>query len=161
MITLRDAAPGDMAQILAMNDAVVDVTSPMDADRLRHLMDISSHAVVAETGGRAIAFVIAMQASDPHENENFAWFSARLRNFVYIDRIVIAEDGRGAGLGRALYAHVVEAARQDGCLVMAAEIDLMPPNRQSLGFHEKVGFAELGQRIYESGKTVSMQVKGL
>lgn len=161
MITLRDATLTDTTTIVALNDAVVEVTSPMDADRFKVLFDISSHCVVAEQDGDVIGFVLAMQTGDAYENANFDWFSQRLNNFVYIDRIAIAEAGRGHGLGGKLYAHVVDAARKAGCLVMCAEMDLVPPNEQSLKFHKKSGFVKLGEREYESGKIVSMQIVGL
>jgi predicted GNAT superfamily acetyltransferase len=60
-----------------------------------------------------------------------------------------------------MYQHVAEAAQKDGCLVMSAELDLEPPNEPSLRFHEKQGFVRLGVRALESGKLVSMQIKGL
>lgn len=161
MITLRDAAPDDTAAIVAMNAAVVDVTSPMDAERLAHLREIAAYALVAEKAGGIVGFILAIECGAPYENANFEWFSQRLRNFVYVDRIVIAAEGQGAGLGRQFYAQVANAAVARGCLLMAAEMDLEPANAQSLSFHEKLGFAELGQRRYESGKVVSMQVRGL
>ncbi|MFD0857921.1 GNAT family N-acetyltransferase [Roseovarius aquimarinus] len=159
-ITLREATGADAAAIVAMNAAVVDVTSEMDVSRLAHLLEICTHAIVAEKAGDAIGFVLAMEQGAPYENANFAWFSERLNNFVYIDRIVIAPEGRGAGLGRALYAHVETLARRNGRLVMAAEMDIDPPNTPSMKFHEAAGFVELGQRRYDSGKVVSMQIKG-
>lgn len=161
MIELRDATPDDTNAIVALNEDVVAVTSPMDADRFRQLLDLSAHCVVAEQDGTVIGFVLAMQQGAPYVNGNFGWFSDRLNRFVYIDRIVISKAGRGHGLGGRLYDHVAAAARDAGCLVMAAEMDLDPPNEQSLKFHEKAGFVKLGTRQLDSGKTVSMQIRGL
>lgn len=161
MITLRDATLADTPKIVALNDAVVEVTSPMGADRFEALFNLSSHCTVAEKDGVVIGFVLAMQSGDAYENANFDWFSQRLNNFVYIDRIVIAKAGRGHGLGCRLYAHVAEAARKNGCLVMCAEMDLEPPNEHSLKFHKNAEFVKLGEREYDTGKVVSMQLKGL
>lgn len=161
MITLRDATLQDASTIVELNDAVVEVTSPMDTERFKLLLDLSSHCVVAEQDGDVIGFVLAMQSGDAYENANFEWFTQRLNNFVYVDRIVIADAGRGRGLGGKLYKHVADAARKTGCLVMSAEMDLVPPNEHSLQFHKKSGFVKLGEREYESGKIVSMQIVGL
>lgn len=161
MITLRAPVPEDTPTIVALNEAVVAVTSPMDAARFLYLLEVSDFCIVAEEDGAVIGFVIAMQNGAAYENANFEWFSERLNRFVYIDRIVIGENGRGKGLGKQLYAHVAAAAKADGRLVMAAEMDLVPPNEGSLGFHRKNGFFGLGERTYDTGKVVSMQIKGL
>ena len=159
--TLRDATPADAAAIVTLNEEVVAVTSPMDAGRLEELRRLASDCVVAEEAGAVIGFVLAMRQGAAYDNGNFDWFSGRLDKFVYIDRIAISAAGRGKGIGGRLYARVAEAARRDGCLVMCAEMDLVPPNTRSLGFHASQGFEEIGTRELESGKTVSMQAKRL
>lgn len=160
-ITLRPATPEDIATLVALNDAVVAVTSPMDADQMRALMQIAAHCVVAEHHNQIAGFVLAMQMKAPYANGNFSWFGARLNNFIYVDRIVIADEGRGQGLGKRLYDHIATQARAAGNLVMAAEMDLDPPNHGSLKFYAQAGFFRLGTRALDSGKVVSMQVKGL
>lgn len=161
MITFRDATEEDAQAICALNDAVVAVTSPMDTDRFKYLLDLSNPCIAAEKAGEVIGFVLAMQIGAGYENDNFNWFAARLNNFVYIDRIVIGAAGQRQGLGVKLYDAVAEAARAQGCLVMCAEMDLDPPNEESLAFHAKSGFVPLGTRAYDTGKVVSMQIKGL
>ena len=161
MIKFRAPVPEDTATIVALNEAVVDVTSPMDGARFQHLLELSDFCIVAEEGGKVIGFVIAMQDGAAYENANFEWFSERLKKFVYIDRVVIGEGGRGKGLGKQLYDQVSGAAKKGGRLVMAAEMDFVPPNVGSLAFHKKSGFFALGARTYDTGKVVSMQIKGL
>jgi len=155
---IQPATLNNTNDILALNDRFVAVTSPMDAAQFQHLLEISSLCIVAENDGEILGFVLAMTKQDTYENGNFQWFKDRLNNFVYIDRIVVAADGRGAGVGSQLYEHITEWARQRDLLLIAAEMDLVPPNEASLKFHQKKGFVALGQRILESGKTVSMQV---
>ena len=161
MIRLRDATLADTATIVALNRDVVAVTSPMDDARFHHLFELSDYCIVAEKEGQVLGFVLAMTAGAAYENANFDWFGQRLDKFVYIDRIVISKDGRGHGIGGKLYGHVAEAAKATGCTVMAAEMDLEPPNVGSLNFHEKTGFVKLGSRALDSGKIVSMQALDL
>ncbi|SLN62036.1 Acetyltransferase (GNAT) family protein [Roseovarius albus] len=161
MIQLRDARLEDTATIVALNEAVVAVTSPMDDARFHHLFELCDYCVVAEKDGAVIGFVMAMKKGAPYDNGNFNWFDQRLDHFLYIDRIVISEAGRGHGVGGLLYTHVAEAAKATGSYVMAAEMDLEPPNVGSLKFHERYGFVKLGARDLESGKVVSMQVVNL
>jgi len=80
---------------------------------------------------------------------------------MYIDRIVVSEAGRGHGLGTRSYDHVAEVAPKNGRLVIAAELDLVPPNEGSLNFHKKSGFVTRGTRELEGSNVVSMQVRRL
>ena len=158
---LRNVRPDDTAAIVALNSAVVAVTSPMDAARFCALLDVSAFCTVVESAGAVIGFILAMQHGAAYDNANFQWFSARLNHFAYIDRVVIGQAARGLGLGRRLYDHLAQAAQQQGSLVMAAEMDLVPANPGSIAFHARYGFVELGQRTLDSGKIVSMQIRGI
>lgn len=160
-LSLRLATLEDIPAIVALNAAVVEVTAPMDAARCAELLEACSRCYIAERGDTRLGFALIMYADAPYTNDNFAWFSARLKDFAYVDRIVVDAAARGLGLGAKLYTQVAQDARAAGCLTLAAEIDSDPPNTGSLAFHAAQGFAELGTRRYESGKTVSMQVKGL
>ena len=159
MITLRGVMPKDYAAIVELNDDVVALTSPMDIDRLTHLIKIGADCVVTEKDKAVIGFILVMEQECLYENGNFNWFKQRLDRFIYIDRIVISKAGRGQGLGGKLYAHIVDLAHERNCLTIAAEMNLIPPNEHSLGFHKKQGFVELGTRALDHEKIVSMQIK--
>jgi predicted GNAT superfamily acetyltransferase len=147
--------------MVALNAAVEAVTSPMDNARCDTLLALSTWCTVAERDGLVVGFILAMQHGAAYDNGNFRWFADRLNRFVYIDRIVIGAGARGLGLGRALYDDLSGAARRQGNLLLAAEMDLVPANPGSIAFHRAYGFVELGQRRLDSGKIVSMQVKGI
>ncbi|MBQ4467048.1 MAG: GNAT family N-acetyltransferase [Firmicutes bacterium] len=72
-------------------------------------------------------------------------------NFLYIDRIVIDEPYRSAGLGRALYDYVKDHARKTGVGVVTCEVDTIPYNGPSLKFHEAMGFKEVGEQVVRGG----------
>ena len=158
---IRLASSADAAQIAQLNKAFVSVTSPMDSQRFLELLELCSYCLVVEHGERLLGFIIAMRNAMPYDNENYQWFEARIQNMVYVDRIVLAADARGQGLGHQLYDQLSEMAFADGCKVMTAEMDIEPPNTHSLHFHGKRGFIEHGQRVLESGKRVSMQCSEL
>ena len=82
---------------------------------------------------------------------------SRVPSMVYVDRIVLASDARGQGIGTKLYGYLAELAVGADCQTMTAEMDIYPPNEHSVYFHRKSGFTEIGQRTLESGKQVSMQ----
>ncbi|MCP5396190.1 MAG: GNAT family N-acetyltransferase [Sphingomonadaceae bacterium] len=161
MIRIRPVRDTDTEIIVSLNRAVEAVTSPMDTARCRELLSIASYCLIAEEEGETLGFVLAMQQGDPYENGNFAWFGERLNNFIYIDRIVVADFARSKGLGKILYDHLAEEARSQGKLMMAAEMDLVPRNDGSHRFHARYGFMQLGTRELDSGKVVSMQAVAL
>ena len=157
----RTMIAADAAAVVALNATVVAVTSPMDAARHAELLALSAFAEVAEHDGEIVGFILPMAEGTAYNNGNFAWFSERLRRFVYIDRVVVAAATRGQGLGEAFYRRLSIRARDHGALWLAAEIDSDPPNPGSLAFHRRNGFVAVGERRLDSGKAVSMQALGL
>ena len=92
-----------------------------------------------------------------YDSENYRWFCERYERFVYVDRVVVAPDAWGMGIGRALYTEFVSAA--DGNPVLCAEVNLLPRNDRSLVFHEMFGFMPVGEQATEGGsKRVQMLV---
>ena len=158
---IRSANPTDAAQIALLNEIFVSVTSPMNAQRFLELFELCSYCLVIDDGERLLGFVIAMRNAVPYDNGNYQWFERRVQNMVYVDRIVLAADARGYGLGHQLYDELSTMALADGCKVMTAEMDIEPPNTHSLHFHGKRGFVEHGQRLLDGGKRVSMQCRDL
>ena len=89
-------------------------------------------------------------------SENYRWFAARYEEFVYVDRVVVAEERRGSGVGRAFYEDIIEFSFSRAP-VLLCEVNVKPRNDRSLRFHERFGFAEVGQLDTEGGsKRVSL-----
>ena len=154
---IRHANVDDADAIAALNEVFVSVTSPMDSERFLELFALSSFCLVAENATGLLGFVIAMRNGAPYDNGNYQWFEARVPDMIYVDRIVLASDARGQGVGAKLYGYLAELAIGLNCQTMTAEMDIDPPNDHSVYFHQKSGFAEIGQRTLDSGKRVSMQ----
>jgi uncharacterized protein len=159
---LRDARYGDFPQLCALNQADVQHTSAMDEARLVFLHERACYARVACNGGEVAAFLLAMRRGADYENENFAWFSARYADFLYIDRVVVAQAHRGAMVASRLYADLFDYARAQGIPRLACEINIRPPNEPSRRFHARQGFVEVGTLwLAQGSKQVSMQVAAL
>lgn len=158
---LRDATIEDSDDIVRLNQEAVAVTSPMNADRYRELLAMSDYATVIELEGKVVAFLLGIGAGRAYDNGNYRWFSEHLTEFLYIDRVVVDGECRGIGLGQRLYAHLFDWTLNRKLLHLAAEFDIEPPNLASLAFHDRHGFVELGTRVLDSGKLVSMRVKAL
>jgi len=161
-LAIRDADDGDIAAIVALNEAEVRHTSPMDADRLRHLASLSACHRVATRDDRVVAFLLAMRAGADYRNDNFAWFADRYPDFLYVDRIVVDAAVQGHRLGSRLYADLFAFARERGIPRITCEFNVVPPNEPSRLFHARHGFVEAGRQWLDEGrKQVSMQVADL
>ncbi len=160
-LVLRDAREADLDAVLAINNAAGPGILPMDQAQLRHLFDWADYFRIAELDGHAAGFLIALREHAAHESPNFRWFAERHPAFVYIDRVVIAGNMRGRGLGRVFYADVHSFAEVRVPL-LACEVFLEPPNDAVVLFHGTYGFRELGQHVMPgTGRRVSLLGKEL
>lgn len=158
-LNFRNAKAADAGIIADLNEAVVSVTSLMTAAQFLELKALSRYCLVVETSsGEVEGFIIVMTKGEPYDNGNYQWFSERYDDFAYIDRIVLGPSLRNLGVAYQLYDLIGDMAIDDGCSLLAAEMDIDPPNPHSLHFHSRYGFEEVGVRDLERGKTVSMQV---
>ncbi|HMM65495.1 MAG TPA: GNAT family N-acetyltransferase [Dokdonella sp.] len=156
---IRNAEEADFDRILALNLAEVRQTSPMDRERLRLLHGLACYHKVAIVDRQVGAFLIAMREGAAYENENYAWFAARFEKFIYIDRIIVASELAGGGIGAIMYRHLFDFARSLGVDHITCEYNIEPPNPASRIFHDRFGFTELDTRLVGDGsKRVSMQV---
>jgi predicted GNAT superfamily acetyltransferase len=109
---------------------------------------------VALAAPDAEAFLIAFDQDGDYDSPNFLWFRERFARFLYIDRVVVAAAAQGQGWGRKLYAKLIETAKASGHDRIVAEINIQPPNPVSLAFHERLGFAAVGERALSLDKVV-------
>jgi predicted GNAT superfamily acetyltransferase len=147
------------AAVLALNDANVQETSPLDQAELRNLV---AEAFYAKVAGSVDAFLLAFDQHAAYGSPNFLWFKARHPRFVYIDRIIVAPHARGRGLARLLYADLFEHARAAGHDRIVCEVNVAPPNPASDAFHAALGFTEEGRAtLPDNGKVVRYLSTGL
>ena len=162
-MTIRDAVAADFPQILALNEAHVHFLSPLDAPRLAMLhAQAAYHRVSADARGTVGAFLLALRDGQAYDSLNYRWFASRYPRFLYIDRIVIASEQQGRGLGHALYDDLLAFARASDVPLVSCEIDEDPPNPVSMRFHQLRGFREVGSQVVGTcRKRVSLQVLSL
>lgn len=154
---LRPILAADHAEVVALNERHVELLSPMDTDRLAVLQAAADAAHVIDVEGAFAGFVITFAAGSAYDGENFAWFSERLDDFCYLDRVVVHEDFRRRGLGSAVYDELESTC---GRPLFALEVNLDPPNEASLAFHRARGYVEVGRRL-SGGHLVTMLTRTL
>ena len=150
----------DTDAVLSLNATSVDVTGPLDADRLAKLRSMAVRADVVEVGGWVAAFALVLPPDADYDSPNFAWFRERYgREFLYLDRVVVSEMNRRSGIGGAVYDAAEAHAREYGRLT--CEVNAEPPNDASLAFHAHRGYVEVGRLTHDGGKVTAMFAKEL
>lgn len=158
-MTIRKLEMKDYHRVLELNNESVHFLSPLTNDKLESIISQSEMVNVIEVDGRVEAFVLTLKEGKEYDSVNYLWFSNHYDHFLYIDRVVVSLQMQGKGLGNILYESVFSHAKLIGVPYVAAEIDINPPNPESLKFHEKFGFAEVGKQTVAQGKkVVSLQV---
>lgn len=158
-VHLRSYTAADAAQVLALNQDNLDAVGWLDTERLAWLTGLADGCLVVEDDGVLAGFAITLVPGTAYDSINYRWFSERLADFRYLDRIVVSPDYRRHGVGTRIYDAAEDGARAHGRL--AAEVYVEPPNVVSLAFHERRGYAEIGRLEQADGKTCSMLVKEL
>ena len=159
ILDIATAGADTQTALLALNNDHSRETSLLTETAWR---DLVAGAFFAGFVPPSSGFLIAFDEQAGYENPNFAWFAERFPRFVYVDRIVVAADRKGRGLGRQMYAELFYKARAGGRTVIGCEVNLAPPNPGSDAFHAKLGFTEAGQaHLADRGKTVRYLVRRL
>ena len=141
-ISIRPAAPDDAAVVQAIyafhvahGTASFDTEAPGEAfwrDKIAHVIAKGWPFLVVERGGTVVGHAYATQFRDR------AAYARTCENSINI-----ADAARGQGLGRALLAALVDAAKACGFEQMIAVIGGGEP--ASVALHEKLGFVHAGR----------------
>jgi uncharacterized protein len=157
---IRDAKIADFPAILGLNLEMEQYLSPLSEELLRDLHAVAVYHRVIETKQDEVAgFLLALREGADYSSVNYLWFAERYRQFLYVDRVVVAQDQQGKRLGRLLYEDLFAFARENGIAVVTCEFDIDPPNEASRRFHSRFGFREVGTQWVAGGKKqVSLQM---
>jgi hypothetical protein len=152
MTSLRPIAPSDVARIVELNNAAAPAVPITPAEHMTQLLGQAdlTFAVADETDA-LLGFLIGFRPGSAYASENYRYFAERGTDFLYIDRIVIDEKRRGAGVGRRLYTEVFDLARAEGRAEVTCEVNTDPPNPESLAFHARLGFERVGEQSTKGG----------
>ncbi|NMR20570.1 GNAT family N-acetyltransferase [Cellulomonas fimi] len=148
----RPVEPADLPALAAMNDAAAPAVNRLGLDGLAvHVPRCDLAVVIDDDGGSPAGFLLALAPGADYDSENYRWFSSHRPGSLYVDRIVVAPDTHGQGLGRALYAAADECAAALGLGEITCEVNLEPPNPGSLAFHSRLGFTQVGEQSTKGG----------
>ena len=153
-----DCGASDKNFILNLNKKNLPAVSVLDDDLFNMFLKYSEYFKIIKIEDTPVGFLIALLPGNPYESINYKWFENRYKSFIYVDRIVISSDHQDKGIGSFFYDHI-KLSFHDFLKSMACEINLIPKNDQSINFHKKYGFTEVGQQYTDQRKKlVSMQL---
>ena len=156
-IHLRPVTDDDVAAVLRLNEAEVEMLAPMDEPRFHELRGLAHRFDVVEVDERFGGFVITFAPGSAYDSENYRWFGERHADrFYYLDRFVLEESQRRRGIGTLVYDEIESTASAYDRL--ALEVNLVPRNDASLAFHRRRGYTEVG-RLGDDAHLVSLQEK--
>lgn len=165
---VRPYSPADLAAVHAINEGEVPAVGSVTPKQLAHIAGESALALVAEldgsrVGGELAGFALVLGPGADYWSDNYAWFSERYTDFLYLDRVAIPTQFQRRGLGRALYDAIAAAAptTRPTATDWLLEVNLRPRNDRSLAFHAAMGFVEVGQHESRAGYLVSMMARSL
>jgi predicted GNAT superfamily acetyltransferase len=120
---IRELTAADLPAALLLNNANVPAVSPSDEAGFAKLLELADLALAAvgdgaDDGATLLGYVLLMRPGADYPSENYRWFEARGTDFLYVDRILVADAAQNQGVGAALYTAVFEAAEAKG----AAEV---------------------------------------
>ncbi len=140
-VAIRDAASSDAASIAAIYNAHVrgtivtfELDEVGDAEMARRIADVQSRGLpwlVVEEGGVVLGYAYA----GPWKAR--AAYARTVETSIYL-----AEAAWGRGLGKRLYAALIERLRDAGMHVLIGGVSL--PNAASVRLHEAMGFEYVG-----------------
>jgi predicted GNAT superfamily acetyltransferase len=147
---IRPIEHHDLDTVVDLNQAALEGVGPLDYESLAVLVKQSDQALVLDDGGQVGGFVITLPTGATYDSSRYEWFEDRLDEYVYLDRIVVAETHRRRGVASRLY----DAVESD----LPVALEVYDSNEPSLEFHRRRGYQKVGE-LKHAGKRNLMLVK--
>jgi len=143
-----DLTPADLDRMLTLNNDAAPNVNRLEPSDLERLMGWATVAAGARgDDGPLLGFVLALPPGLPYDSPNYRWVCRERTEFLYVDRVVVAQEARGHGVGRVLYRAVmrVAASLHRRAARVVCEVNERPPNPGSMAFHKALGFRPIGR----------------
>lgn len=140
----------DLPSILDLNQSEVPRVGAIDIARLAWFARHSDRFLVARDTARIAGFLIALQPGSDYSSPNYRWFCQHFDDFVYIDRVAIAPGYRRRGIASLLYRELSQSL--GATRTLTCEVNVRPPNDESMHFHRVLGFVQVGTLTSPDGE---------
>jgi len=152
-VTIRPFKPSDLETLHAINVASEPGVGAVSRDDLSKIIAGGICHVAANDADAPLGFLLTLGPGADYASKNYKWFDERYEDYIYVDRIALAPDTRGQGIGTRLYEHAFKAFT-NAALLIGCEVNTAPPNPASLRFHKRLGFEEVGTQSYAADYAV-------
>ena len=145
------ATKSDLDFVLSLNQDSLPAVSHLDLSKINHFLQISSYFKIFKIDDKPVGFLIGLKPRKDYKSENYIWINQRYDSFIYVDRIIIDINYRNRGLGFYFYNHLIKSMGGKVESIFC-EVNIKPYNKQSIKFHKKYGFEEIGKQDTKKGK---------
>ena len=158
---IRPFKAGDFDAVYKINAASTPGVSEETPDDLKTIVGLGTCLIAEGDDGQVLGFLnLVPPGTKAYKSPNLRWFETWLEDnpvkLNYVDRIALAPEARGQGVGPQLYKAAFE--HSDGCDAMGCEVNTAPDNPGSHRFHQRLGFAEVGRQAFSPEKAVAYYV---
>ncbi|MBA2444253.1 MAG: GNAT family N-acetyltransferase [Nocardioidaceae bacterium] len=158
-MTIRPLGDSDFDSVLMLNEQSVHQLSPLSREELAEYLSMAVNAMVCEADGHVAGFALAFEPGTSYDSINYRWHGELFDDFLYLDRIAVSPDFRRRGIATGLYDEMERLAAPHGRMV--CEVNSKPANVESLAFHSRRGYRELGHLVQADGHETVMLEKPL
>jgi predicted GNAT superfamily acetyltransferase len=148
---IETTSPSDLNQILELNQKALPAVSSVNLKEMQHFLKIVDYFKTLKVNNKVAGFLIAITPGKDYNSVNYKWFENKYESFMYVDRIVVAPTYQGHGFGTAFYNDLSNFSKNIIPRI-TCEVNINPPNKESMLFHTKYGFKQVGTQFTEIGK---------
>ena len=149
--TISETTSDELPLIVKMNQEALPAVSSVNINDMNHFLTIVDYFRSLKIEEKLVGFLIALTPGKEYHSINYKWFEKRFDSFMYVDRIVIDPSYQGNGLGKAFYNDLVDFSNNKTDRI-TCEVNIRPKNEESMIFHGKYGFVQVGTQTTENGK---------
>ena len=141
----------DLEFVLNLNQRNTPAVSNSSFEIMSYFLKVSEYFKILTVDEKPIGFLIALMPDKDYHSQNYRWFNNKYNSFIYIDRIVISEEYQRRGYGKLFYSELHHFSK-GRVSKLACEVNTRPIHQQSIKFHDRFGFYEVGTQETENGK---------
>ena len=147
---LKEAKKESLREVLEINESHKPMLSSLgDLGKLEDLIELSTFGSFLVFQREICAFIVCMRENLPYESPNYKYFQKKYKKFLYIDRVGVKKGFENNGFGSFMYGNIFKNYINER-LTICAEANIEPINKQSLKFHEKMGFRRVEEHFFNN-----------
>ena len=148
---VEDVSESDLDEVLALNEASVPHVNSLTTRDIHWFLESAPYFRLIRHDGELAGFLIGLGPGLDYASPNYRYFCERHNAFGYVDRVAVAPSARRLGIGSRLYEDYAASLR-GLAQVMTCEVNIRPPNEESLTYHQRLGFVRVATQETEGGK---------